>query len=192
MADAVGMRSIRLADILPSVDYLRERFDLDAKNGLLIWRSRPIHHFYDKKGRYSASGLQKSWNSKYAGKIAGRINTINDYARVKLDNISYSIHRIIWALYYGYWPTNEIDHRYGREAGNNIFNLREASHSQNLCNRESWNKLSKGIRRHGSGFQARVCLDGKIYSIGVFKTLEEAAEARAVAAKKLHGEFFHV
>jgi hypothetical protein len=72
-------------------------------------------------------------------------------------------------------------------------NLREASNSQNQCNRrvQRNNRLGvKGVSKASSGtYYARIAKDGRDQYLGRFATQEQAAQAYAAAAKRLHGEF---
>lgn len=88
---------------------------------------------------------------------------------------------------------NQIDHKDGNGLNNQKENLRECSHSQNICNQKrTKNKCGfKGIYfdKRRKYFNARVTINKKTYFVGCFKTPEQAASAYDEAAKKYHGEF---
>lgn len=101
--------------------------------------------------------------------------------------------RLAWFMHYGRWPIGLIDHADGNRLNNRITNLREATKAQNI-----WN--STGRRDSTTGVRG-VTIDGQAVSkrykvmlgndwLGHFATLEEAAEARARAAKAKYGEFY--
>ncbi len=46
----------------------------------------------------------------------------------------YAAHRLAWVLYYGSWPTQNIDHWNGDRSDNRIRNLRDVSQSENMLN----------------------------------------------------------
>lgn len=71
-------------------------------------------------------------------------------------------------------------------------NLRAATPSQNLCNRKrgaSNTSGAKGVSRHGARWRAAIGVAGKMLHIGVFPTVEQAAEAYAIAATMFHGDY---
>jgi hypothetical protein len=102
-------------------------------------------------------------------------------------------HRLIWMLVHGPIPPGmEIDHIDHDHTNNRIDNLRLVTRKENMRNQARYptNKTGvNGVRLlpHGR-YQARIHIDGHEKSLGNFKTLEEAAAARA-AADRLYG--FH-
>lgn len=44
-------------------------------------------------------------------------------------------HNVIWWAYYGEWPTMMLDHKDRNKDNNSVHNLREASHSMQMKNR---------------------------------------------------------
>lgn len=53
------------------------------------------------------------------------------YGRVWYDGYKYLIHRIIWLLNYGVWPTHQIDHIDGNKKNNRLENLRDVTELEN-------------------------------------------------------------
>lgn len=109
------------------------------------------------------------------------------------------LHRVAWALHYGRFPKQLIDHRNGNPHDNRIENLREATHSENAMNapRKS-GRVSKGPKgvfphlplRDGTPmWRACIQADGQWKHLGRFRSEEAALEAYIVAALTLHGEF---
>lgn len=82
-----------------------------------------------------------------AGSVAGYIT--DGYRRVKINGVLFSVHRVIWLLVHGVWPTDQIDHIDGNPLNNAIENLREVTNQENNRNRG----LS---RRNKSGFMGVV------------------------------------
>ena len=91
-----------------------------------------------------------------------------------------SAHRLIWAFHYGHWPNGEIDHINRNRKDNRIINLREVSQSINYKNAIKPNPLGeRNISIRGNNYQVRVRkLDGKRITVGTFKTLQDAINAR--------------
>lgn len=96
-------------------------------------------------------------------------------------------------------PTGlQVDHINKNRMDNRRCNLRLATPSQNTCNRRRPQKtLSspfQGVaffnrKNLKNKWHARLKLNGKSKSIGYFKTAEQAAFARDIAAIRSHGEF---
>ena len=85
----------------------------------------------------------------------------------------------------------EVDHRDNDGLNNRRSNLRMATRSQNMTNKEYGVGISgyRGVSRNGSRWRARVIHNNKEHHIGTFDTIEEAAKAYDQLAKELHGEF---
>jgi len=87
-------------------------------------------------------------------------------------------------------PGNQADHANGDSLDNRRPNLREATPSQNACNRVKPNPTGyKGVRPHGRRFVASIKTAGKRKHLGVFDTPEDASAAYRAAAHRFHGEF---
>ena len=99
----------------------------------------------------------------------------------------YLLHRVIWFIYYGEQPPLVLDHMDGDRTNNRIANLREASVSDNTCN-----KTCKGysFNRKASKWEAYVNKDRRRTRLGYFSSEAEASAAYHETAKKLHGEFY--
>ena len=87
----------------------------------------------------------------------------------------------------------ETDHRNGDGLDNRRSNLRQATRSQNLCNRRCQIGASgfRGVtwQKNRSAWKAQIGLAGRNYHVGYYSTAEAAARARDDAARNLHGEF---
>jgi hypothetical protein len=96
-----------------AADALRARLSYDPEFGLLVW-------------------LDGHWKGKEAFACADA----GGYLRGNWEGKTYSQHRIIWAVHYGQWPTDEIDHINGVRSDNRISNLRQADRKANTWNRK--------------------------------------------------------
>lgn len=117
---------------------------------------------------------------------------------VTVNKVSYQIlmHRVVWFLHYGKWPSKHLDHINRVKTDNRIRNLRQATVSDNLKNQG----LSK---RNTSGFKgvswSRFKRKWKV-SLGLpigedfddsryFESRLDAAEFYDILCEKLHGNF---
>lgn len=92
-----------------------------------------------------------------------------------------------------------VDHVNHDTLDNRRQNLRIVTWSQNACNRKRKVNSTSGFKgvtlrphlgkKSGRSWEARISLNGKIKSLGVFRTAEEAHEVYNIAAAGLHGEF---
>jgi hypothetical protein len=104
------------------------------------------------------------------------------------------VHQIIWKIVTGADPDELIDHVDGNGLNNKWSNLRQASWSQNMCNRRlNKNNRSgyKGVswHRQTSSWRAEIDLNKKCHFLGLFKTAEDAGAAVLAARPLLHAEF---
>lgn len=172
--------------ILPPTSYLHECFSYNLETGVLTWRRRPPKHF-------KSIATYNRWNGHYTGKVAGA-NQNRGYRHVGIDDSFWLMHRIIWKMMTGYDPTNTIDHKDGNKSNNRWDNLREATVSE-----QNWNSAiqgnsttgRRGVSKSRKGkYRAYITVDGKQKWIGVFKTIEDAGNARDIVARELAGEFY--
>ncbi len=113
------------------------------------------------------------------------------YIRVRREGREYRAHRIIWEMFNGPIPEGMlIDHIDGDTLNNRIENLRLATRQQNNANSVSRVKdMPKGVIRVSKRYRARIYINGKYTSLGMFDTIEEAEAAYNAKAKEIHGEF---
>lgn len=169
---------------LPEQDYLKACFAYDPESGVLRWRERPCWHF-------NRTCVWRSWNMKYAGHVISSIDS-KGYIKVCIDRRSYRAHRIVWKIMTGNDPVDQLDHRDRNRANNSWVNLRQASNSENGCNRSvSANSIVgiKGVVYRYGRFYARIMRHKKEVYLGGYATIAEAARAYRTAARMLHREF---
>lgn len=123
--------------------------------------------------------LRGMFGKLITGKTGGYVRCI-----INADK-PYSIrgHRLAWYLYYGELPTSCIDHIDGNPLNNKIKNLRDVSQQKN-----TFNQKAKGYTWHNRAnkFQAKIRVNGKVISLGLFDTEPEARTAYLEAKKIYH------
>lgn len=142
------------------------------ENGYLYWKKK-LNIFYNKK------------NDCKAG-----VSLKNGYVRIQVLNKNYLAHRIIYCMFYGYFP-KLVDHIDGNKSNNKIENLREATVSENHQNKKmSKNNTSgyPGVTWHTSRKKwiARVGHNGKCLQIGYFDDKHIAYQEYKKLKQKLH------
>lgn len=159
---------------LPSIGYLRQRLRYEPETGKLFW----LDH----------EGMSKQWHTKWAGKESFTADSYG-YRVGNIDNRLFLAHRVAWALHYGEWPIDQIDHINGVKDDNRINNLRAVTNQENQKNSSMavnnksgvtgvyWSKISRW-------WVAQIKVDGKQLYLGKFDTIEEAAAVRKEAATK--------
>lgn len=172
--------------ILPPAEYLHECFNYDPETGALTWKHRPQRHF-------SAMKIWKRWNTRYAGKAAGNIDSYG-YLVVRIGNQpSCKAHRVIWKMMKGGEPPVTIDHKDGSRTNNRWSNLRAANGEEQQWNTGPQKNNSsgfKGIYRRGSRWHARIYIDGIHHWCGSFPSPQQAAVAYEKAARERQGGFY--
>lgn len=182
MTEKIIRRYQRPAKIEVTADRVREVLDYDPDTGLFTWRIRPT--------------ARKEWNTVFAGKIAGGLHK-QGYWAIRIDEWTYLAHRLVWLYVHGCWPTDQLDHINMMRLDNRLCNLREATSSDNGCNRpmKAGNRTGlKGVDFHKTAgrWRARICKQGCHVHLGHFDTPEEAAEAYTSAVSLHHGDFARV
>jgi HNH endonuclease/AP2 domain len=129
-----------------------------------------------------------------AGSIAGSVNCVTGYWRIKHNHKNLQAHRVVWYLHHQEWPSHEIDHINGNKNDNRIENLRIATRSQNLRNQSTPKKNKSGHKNVSfdpakNKWLVRLSVNGKNKSIGRFAEISDAINAAIAARNKYHGSF---
>lgn len=159
---------MKRSDITPEL--CRQLLRYEAETGKLFWRPRPEN---------------AAWSACWGGKEAFTANNNDGYRVGRIKNILFRAHRVAWAIVYGQWPNDQLDHVDGDKGNNRLANLREVNNQQNQRNvRLTKNNTSGicGVHTHGRKWMARIGVDGEQRYLGVFSTIDEAAAARRKAA----------
>lgn len=167
--------------IIHSVADLRQLISYDPESGVCTWKRRPASMFKTSR----AYGL---WNTRFANKPIEAKGS--GYLRAGVYGSRYPLHRVIWAIQTGKWPSAEIDHINTVKQDNRWANLRLATKAQNARNKARKNKHGlKGVTFKKGRYDAQICINYKKIHLGSFDTAAEAHAAYVKAAHEFHGEF---
>lgn len=134
------------------------------------------YFIYDHISGFVYNKIKRS-NKTLSGHRAGCLNKVDGYLYIGIQGRLFSVHRLVWRIYTGFWPRQQIDHINGIRSDNRICNLREATPRENNRNL----KIHRNGRLFGchyfkpaKKFQVQVKLGKKRYFIGYYNTELEA------------------
>lgn len=150
---------------------LKELLDYHPGTGVFTWR-------------INRGGTAKT------GSVAGCVLG-DEYLQIQIDGKGYYAHRLAWLYVHGEFPPDQLDHINRVRADNRIANLRPATNAennQNQCRRSDNTSGVVGVYwyKQLGKWRALIQLNGRLMHLGYYKTIEEAAAARAVAKAKYH------
>ena len=133
---------------------------------------------------------------KPAGDVAGTLGA-DGYISISILRRKYKAHRLAWLYLHGEWPKDEIDHINGDRADNRLANLRPATRHKNSANKRRYSNNQSGRKgvnwhRQHQKWCTRITVNGKRKHIGLFHSLEDAADAYRRAAIENFGEFARI
>lgn len=159
---------------------VKRLLDYCPETGLLTWKFRDRDFFQTDKH-------WKWWNARYAGTRAFPVINNHGYMTGAILRRKLSAHRVCWLLHTGSWPAGDIDHIDGNKSNNVFSNLRDCSTQENMRNQKKSSRNTTGItgvywHKHQRKWTAAIGINGKVKSLGYFKTKEDAAAARKKAS----------
>ena len=151
------------------IEILRNTFDYDKETGILTHR---------KNGKPAFSTRQNTGHLH--GGFMGKF---------------YKAHRIAWALHYGYFPENDIDHINGIRDDNRIENLRDVTRSDNMMNAKKYSRNTSGksgVSFNGNMWRVQTKVNG-IWHRASFANFDDACKYRdelfsSLGFSERHGE----
>lgn len=151
--------------------YVREILSYDAETGVFTWR----------KPTNTATRI---------GDVAGGTHP-DGYRVISIGGLKYSEHRLAYLWMTGEWPSDDVDHVDGNRANNAWDNLRActcAENAQNLARPRTNSSGAIGVTWNKSckKWQSSIRRLGKSHYLGLFDTVEEAAQAYLSAKSALH------
>ena len=159
-----------------SVAEITARLDVDLQNGTCTWKDATKHH---RPLNGLTAGFKKITHSNKA------------YWIIKFNGRPYRRAQLILTVATGQWPCETVDHIDGDSLNDKAANLRHATVMQNAWNHKRRKKKSPfpmGVKRLAEGrYQARIAVNKKQISLGVYPSPEQASEVYQAARK----EHFH-
>jgi len=140
--------------------------------------------------RYEEGHLYRKSDGKRVGYLDKRIG----YYRMKAYGKTWLVHRVIFAIYEGWWP-DMVDHIDRDKTNNQLSNLRAARRNQNTVNSRPRSDNTTGWRgviyhKAAKGYVAQSSdKQGNRVHLGVFSCDREAALAYNYHAEKTWGKF---
>lgn len=183
---------MRALDYLLTFERIESAISYDAETGELRWKYRP-----------DDSRFNRSFNTRFAGKIAGCVRD-DGYRYIcfsfgKNKNVVISAHRVAMCLINGRLIEEDefVDHENGNRQDNRKKNLRITDALGNSANAKIPLTNVSGFKgahylpnkRGSKKWLANISVGNKSRHIGYFKTAEDAARAYDNAAVTHYGEF---
>jgi hypothetical protein len=166
---------------------LRRLLDYDPNTGSLIWKYRDKSLFLE--GVVQTQAGVNIFNAKHAGEAALAYKSKTGHMRGYLFGKQILAHRVAWAIFYGNWPHDHIDHVNGDPTDNRIANLRCVPQAVNVKNSRKYKNNSSGAigvyARKDGRFNAYVRVNGKARHLGCFGSFEDAKATSEYERRKL-------
>ena len=147
--------------------YANSLFTYNPETGHLLFRVITKWH---KAGGH-AGGIQRTRTNKYL--------------QVWIHGRLYKVHRVIWLMVTGRWPSTQIDHIDGDGTNNKLNNLRDVTNRTNCQNqRQSRNNTTgtTGVYCSGSKWRVYIGVNGRDVYLGSFTNKDDAIAARQTAS----------
>ena len=154
---------------------LRELLWYDAQTGVFRWRKE------------MRRGIIKPWS------VAGGVDNYG-YIKIKIKQIDYRAHRLVWMYVYGQMPTNEIDHINGIRNDNRLCNLRPVTVKQNkenvaLRKDSSTGCLGVHFCKKTKKYVAKISHNKKPIYVGRFDNIDDAATAVRQKRREIYSHY---
>lgn len=168
---------------------LRKILEYNPATGKLFWRERSVEFFND--GKQSAQHNCAAWNGRFANKEAFTADHNEGYRQGRIFSRVYLAHRVIWAMVYGEWPEEQIDHINGVRDDNRIENLRAVTNQENGKNKKLSKNNTSGVigvywYKPTRKWRAEIKINNRRVHLGLFTKKDDAIAARK-AAEAEHG-----
>lgn len=157
---------------------------------ITLGRLKELFHYDPETGIFTNKTMRCS--RALIGGVAGTPS--NGYILISIDYVLYRAHRLAWLYMTGGWPKEDIDHKDLNGSNNKFSNLREATDTQNLSNRNKTINNASGYKgvalcKRTNKWRVQIMVNKKKIHVGRFDDKYQAALAYDFAAIELHGKF---
>jgi len=123
---------------LPCPTVLRLLLRYEPETGKLFWKPRARCWFKSKRGH-------SVWNARYSGTEALAFKNGQGYGMGSVLKCRHMIsHWAAWAITYGRYPEDNIDHINGDRSDNRLCNIRAVTHAENQRNMKKNHRNKSG------------------------------------------------
>ena len=148
--------------------------------------------YYEGGSLYCKESYGRGRAKKVVGQRVGWPN-LHGYEQIYFFGRVYMVHRVIYYLHYGVYPSLEVDHIDGDGLNNKPENLREVGRKQNLRSHQKprkggrYTSSYRGVSYHKptKTWRSRMIYNYKEESLGYFTSELEAALAWNLKAQEL-------
>jgi hypothetical protein len=164
------------------VETLRQLLRHDPETGKLYWLER-------HNGACATDKARIIFNKRFAGEEAFTAKDGYGYFCGTVLGSSMKAHRVVWALHYGAWPKEHIDHINHNRSDNCIKNLREVLQEENQRNQRKSKANTSGVTgvywdRWTSQWVVRFKINGVQCNLGRFDDFDAAVAVRKNAERQ--------
>lgn len=122
------------------------------------------------------------------GSTVGYVTT-SGYLSLSVQNKHYYVHRIIWLLVYGNFPSDQTDHKNQIRTDNRLSNLRSVTRKTNSKNKRLPSNNTSGSMgvywsKHSGKWLSAIQINGKAIHLGSFEHFKDALVVRKSAEQK--------
>lgn len=172
----------------------RKQYPPKSRKALTPDQVRQVLHYSPEKGEFR--WRERRGGTALAGSIAGTLNNTG-YRVITVFGCRIIASHLAFFIMLGEWPKDEVDHKNMDTSDDSWMNLREATSSQNKCNRRRRSDSmfrAKGVdfRSDIGRWRAQIRIKGRSIHLGHFQDIDSAAKAYEEAASKYHGEFARI
>ena len=160
---------------LPPLSLLHKLLEYNPDTGVFTW-------MVERGGRTARVGSPAGSTDK------------RGYKSIRINRRIYYAHRLAWLYVTGENPSLQIDHIDGNRSNNRAANLRQATHGQNMHNSRIKSNNTSGVKgvtwdKSTEKWCVRIVVGRRCLHLGLFRSIEDAAEVVKAARPLLHGEF---
>ena len=147
-------------------------------------------HYEPETGLFTRIGyFDSGGNFKHRNNLLTKTSA-EGYLIISIGGKRYKSHRLVFLYMDGVFPDDEteIDHADGNRSNNRYSNLILSNRKDNAKNKKKYSSNTSGVSGvtlHGCGlWRARINVDGKRVSLGLFENFDDAVKARKDAEIK--------